>query len=174
MDSSLTCFFYCFWDVLEDTGLFFGWPQSRDDSIDSGPTKVHGLVLQAFEVITRVTKQLKNMRATYTMILTALENEGTNPNATCPFHPDSHRFYSLATSWGHRGSETERPFLKEVTSTQMWASWIGRETSDVELVEHLLPAVVVMKRRMAEKIFGMRVGEVGHNYTEYIRYEQKY
>ena len=23
------------------------------------------------------------------------------------------------------GSETERPFLKEVTSTQMWASWIG-------------------------------------------------
>lgn len=54
----------------------------------------------------------------------------------------------------------------------MWASWIGRETSDLELVEPLLPAVVVMKRRMAERIFGMGVGEVG--YTEYIRYEQKY
>ena len=54
----------------------------------------------------------------------------------------------------------------------MWASWIGRETSDLELVEPLLPAVVVMKRRMAERIFGMGVGEVG--YTGYIRYEQKY
>ena len=26
-----------------------------------------------------------------------------------------------------KGSETERPFLKELTSTQMWASWISTE-----------------------------------------------
>ena len=62
--------------------------------------------------------------------------------------------------WG-RGSEMERPFLKEVTSTQMWASWIGRETSDVYIVaKPLLHAVAVVMRCMAY-IFIMCVGRLG-------------
>lgn len=76
-----------------------------------------------------------------------------------------------------RCSETERPFLKEVTSTQMWASWIGRrinrskeDSTDVILFDEVIAQKLNRKTFMFNKTatpflsldFSARMQESGH------------
>eukprot|EP00435_Cladocopium_sp_Y103_P051673 s2045_g16.t1 len=76
-----------------------------------------------------------------------------------------------------RCSETERPFLKEVTSTQMWASWISRrinrskeDSTDVILFDEVIAQKLNRKTFMFNKTatpflsldFSARMQESGH------------